>query len=50
MDSSLSPEMVMLSQMISRLSVDMRSMFSQVNDPINNLETNLERKITQKVS
>ena len=49
-DSSLSPEMLMITRMISSLSTDMRSMFGDMNNRINSLESNLERKITQKVN
>lgn len=40
-DSSLPPDVLMVTQLITRLSVDMRAMFDQVNIRINSLETNL---------
>ncbi|CAG2205740.1 unnamed protein product [Mytilus edulis] len=49
-DSTVSPEMLMVTKMISNLSVDMRSMFGEMNNRINDLEANLERKITQKIN
>ncbi|CAC5406747.1 unnamed protein product [Mytilus coruscus] len=48
MDPSISPDLRILSQMISTLSHDMRNMFGDMNTCINNLEKNLERKITVK--
>ncbi|CAG2217084.1 unnamed protein product [Mytilus edulis] len=50
MDSSISPDVRVLSQMISTLSHDMRNMFGDMNTRINDLERNLERKITVKVN
>ncbi|VDH91699.1 Hypothetical predicted protein [Mytilus galloprovincialis] len=50
MDSSISPDLRILSQMISTLSHDMRNMFGDMNTRINDLERNLERKITVKVN
>ena len=49
-DSNLSPDVLMLTQLINKLSIDMRNMFSNVTTRIDNLETSLERKITQKVN
>lgn len=49
-ESSLSPDILMVTQLINKLSIDMRSMFSNVTTRIDDLETNLERKITHKVS
>ncbi|VDI17339.1 Hypothetical predicted protein [Mytilus galloprovincialis] len=42
MDSSISPDVRVLSQMISTLSHDMRNMFGDMNTRINDLERNLE--------
>ncbi|CAC5415627.1 unnamed protein product [Mytilus coruscus] len=50
-DSTLSPKkMLMVTKMISNLSVDMQSMFGEINNRINDLEANFERKITQKIN
>ena len=47
-DSEYSPEMIAVTKMISKLSVDMRLMFSDVNVRISKLEDNPERKLTAK--
>ncbi|VDI44423.1 Hypothetical predicted protein [Mytilus galloprovincialis] len=47
-DTELTPDTVVMTKMISKLSADMRTMFSDVNDRISTLEEKLEQKLTQK--
>ncbi|CAC5407446.1 unnamed protein product [Mytilus coruscus] len=47
-NKELTPATVVMKKMISKLSADMRSMYSDVNDRISTLEEKLEQKLTQK--
>ncbi|CAG2243151.1 unnamed protein product [Mytilus edulis] len=47
-DTELTPDTVVMTKMISKLSADMRIMFSDVNDRIRTLEEKLEQKLMQK--